>query len=70
MAKLVPTLNNFMQNIWRKHNPAVDVATAYAAKLVGHEFEIVSNMFATSPERALKHHHPGMELENRFFFFF
>ena len=66
MAKLVPTLDNFLANIWNNRIPAVDVATAYAAKLVGHEFEIISNMFATSPERALKHHHPGVELENAY----
>ena len=64
MAKLVPTLDDFLANVWPRHNPAVDVATAYAAKRVGSEFGIISNMFATSPERALKHHHPGVEIEN------
>jgi hypothetical protein len=34
MDKLVPTLDNFLENVWDKSNPSVDVATAYAAKLV------------------------------------
>jgi len=34
MKKLVPTLDNFMKNIWDTKNPAVDVATAYACQLV------------------------------------
>jgi hypothetical protein len=64
MAKIVPKVDEFVKRIWPPTVPSVDVATAYLAKLQGHVFELVNNMFATTPEQALKHHHPGTEIEN------
>lgn len=64
MAKMIPKLDDFVQRIWPPTVPNVDVATAYLAKLVGHNFQVIGNMFATSPEQALKHHHTGAEIEN------
>jgi hypothetical protein len=34
MRKLVPQIDEFMRDVWPKQNPAVDVATCYAAELV------------------------------------
>jgi hypothetical protein len=64
MAKMIPKLDDFVKRIWPPTVPNVDVATAYLAKLVGHNFQVIGNMFATSPEQALKHHHTGAEIEN------
>jgi len=64
MAKMVPQIDEFVRRVWPPTVPTVDVATAYLAKLQGHRFEVVSNMFATNPEQALKHHHTGAEVEN------
>jgi hypothetical protein len=64
MAKLVPAIPDFIANVWPQGHPAVDVATALLAATLGFKLEVMSNMFGTNPEQALKYHHTGAEIEN------